>query len=250
MDAREFLTLLLEQKSRLGPRLDDEILKLIDAEREICDARLKSYTSTDFFIGEDKFSPHEFFRELRALLPSNAIVVTDTGTNERITVQHWRARMPRTFITPSNYECMGFAIPTAIGAAFAFPDRKVVAITGDGGLMMSGLEMMTAVREKLNLTILVLNNNGFGIIKRMQHESFGESVAVDVGAPNFKLLAESIGMDYQPVTSGWSALNQSIQSTSPTLLEVRMQHREEDQTVLRRRKLKGDIKQGIQKFIR
>jgi acetolactate synthase-1/2/3 large subunit len=125
----------------------------------------------------------------------------------------------------------------------------VVAITGDGGLTMSGLEMMTAVREKLNLTIIVLNNSGFGVIKRIQQDFFGESVAVDVGAPDFPLLAKSVGLEYQPVTGGLSALEQAIANTTPTLLEVKMQHRDEDKSALLRRKLKGDIKQGLQKLI-
>lgn len=250
MDAGEFLRALLKEKSRLGPRQDDEILKLIDAERESCDATLRGDTYSEFFLGADKIPPYDFFEKLRALLPSNAILVTDSGYNERITMRHWRTDMPRTFISPSNFACMGFAVPTAIGAAIAFPDRKVVAMVGDGGLVMSGLEMMTAVREKLNLTIIVLNNKGFGVIKRIQEDFFGQSVAVDVGAPDFALLAKSISMEYQPITGGLPALEQSIRNTMPTLLEVKMQHREKDKAALLRRKLKNDVRQGLQKLIR
>jgi acetolactate synthase-1/2/3 large subunit len=250
MDAGEFLRALLKEKSRLGPHQDDEILKLIDAEREICDAALKGDTYSEFFLGDEKFAPYDFFEKLRVLLPSNAILVTDSGYNERSTMRHWQTDTPRTFISPSNYACMGFAVPTAIGAAIAFPDRKVVAMVGDGGLVMSGLEMMSAVREKLNLTIIVLNNRGFGVIKRIQEDFFGQSVAVDVGAPDFALLAKSISMEYQPITGGLPALEQSIRNTSPTLLEVKMQHREKDKAALRRRKLKNDVRQGLQKLIR
>jgi acetolactate synthase-1/2/3 large subunit len=249
MDAGEFMRALMQEKSRLGPRQDDEILKLIGTERKLCDADLKGDTYSEFFIGDDKFAPYDFFESLRALLPSNAILVTDSGYNERVTMRHWLTHTPRSFISPSNYACMGFAIPTAIGAAIAFPDRKVVAIVGDGGLVMSGLEMMSAVREKLNLTIIVLNNKGFGVIKRIQEDFFGQSVAVDVGAPDFELLAKSICMDYQPLTGGMPALEQSIRNTMPTLLEVKMQHREKDKAALRGRKLKNDVRQGLQKLI-
>lgn len=72
---------------------------------------------------------------------------------------------------------------------------------------------------------------------------------MDVGAPDFKLLAESICMNYQPMTGGMSALEQAIKSTAPTLLEVKMHHKEADKAALLRRKLKGDLKQGLQKFI-
>lgn len=250
MDAGEFLRALLKEKSRLGPRQDGKILELISAERETCDADLRSDSYSEFFIGDDKFAPYDFFERLRAILPSNAILVTDSGYNERVTMRHWLTHTPRTFISPSNYACMGFAIPTAIGAAIAFPDRKIVAVVGDGGLVMSGLEMMTAVREKLNLTIIVLNNKGFGAIKRIQEDVFGQSVAVDVGAPDFELLAKSICMEYQPVTSGMAALEGSIRNAMPTLLEVKMQHRGKDKAALRRRKLTNDLRQGLQKLIR
>jgi acetolactate synthase-1/2/3 large subunit len=191
-----------------------------------------------------------FFEKLRGLVPANTIVVTDAGYNERLTIQNWLVHESRTLINPCNFESMGFAIPTAIGAAIAEPNRKVVAIVGDGGLVMSGLEMMTAVREKLNLTVIVLNNNGFGIIKKIQQDFFGASVAVDVGAPDFKGLAESIHMDYQSMAGGMAALEDVIKKNTPTLLEVKMQHKEPDASEQRKKRLKNDVKQGLQRFVR
>jgi acetolactate synthase I/II/III large subunit len=249
MDAGNLLKSLLEQKSLLGPRQDDELSELLRAEREICETRLKSDTSTQFFIGSETHSPQHVFGKLRTLLPSNAIVVTDAGYNERLTLQNWLVHEPRTLINPCNFESMGFAIPTAIGAAVAYPDRKVVVVVGDGGLVMSGLEMMTAVRENLSLTVIVLNNSGFGIIKKIQQEFFGASVAVDVGAPDFKSLAESIHMQYQPTEDGIAALEKAVTAAAPTLLEIKMQHREPDKTEQRKQRLKNDLKQGLQKFL-
>lgn len=250
MDAREFLTTLLEQRARFGPRHDKKILGAIRAEQEICDARLQSDTSSQFFIGEETISPQDFFTTLRRLLPPNAILVTDAGFNERLTIQNWLVHEPRTLINPCNFESMGFAIPTAIGAALAQPERKVVAIVGDGGLVMSGLELMTAVYENLNLTVIVLNNSGFGIIKRIQQEFFGASVAVDVGAPDFKALAESIHLEYQPTTGGISALEQSVRKNGPVMLEIKMQHQEPNKLEQLKRRLKNDIKHRLHKFIR
>lgn len=249
MDARDFLQALLERKSNFGQRRDEEMLEMIRVEKENCVLRLGNDTSTEFMIGNQATYPGVLFEKLRELLPSNAIVVTDTGYNERLTIQHWLVHAPRTFINPSNFECMGFAIPTAIGAAFSFPERKVVAIVGDGGLVMSGLEMMTAVREQINLTVIVLNNNGFGMIRKIQQDFFGESVAVDVGSPNFKALAESIGMSYLSMDTGISALEQAISAQTPTLLEIKMQHKEENKISRLGRALKNDIKQGLQKLI-
>lgn len=249
MDAGEFLKVVLEQKESLGPRQDEDMRTLLRTEKEAWEAGLKSNSGTQFFMGEQTLSPLQFFEHLRELLPPNAILVTDAGYNERLTIHNWLVREPRTLINPCNFESMGFAIPTAIGAALACPERKVVAVVGDGGLVMSGLEVMTAVREGVDLTVIVLNNDGFGIIKKIQQDFFGASIAVDVGAPKFKALAESIHMKYQPAEGGLASLEQAIRTKAPTLLEVKMQHREPDAAASLRRRLKNDLKQRLQKFV-
>ena len=144
---------------------------------------------------------------------------------------------------------MGFAIPVAIGAAIAHPDKQVVAITGDGGLVMSGLELMTAVREKIKVTVIVLNNHGFGIIKQIQKNLFGASEAVDVGAPDFRKLAESIRLDFQSPDGGLAALDQALRNPAPTLLEVKMTHSDLDHWSKFKRRLRNDVKQAARKLI-
>lgn len=246
MDAREFLVRILEEKQTFGPRADDELVSMIETERRRCEARLADDRSTQLSIGDVSFSPAEFFGRLRELLPADAIIVTDAGYNERLTLQHWRVTAPRTFINPSDYESMGFAVPVAIGAAVARPDAQVVAITGDGGLVMSGLELMTAVREKINLTVIVLNNEGFGIIKQIQEEYFGVSTAVDVGAVDFRALAQSVRMNFQAPENGLTALEQALRQPGPTLLEVKMTHSKRDPWLKFKQRLRKDVKQAIQ----
>ncbi len=250
MNAREFLGELLKYKNSFGPRKEDGVLELIRSEKQVCETRLKKDTSTKLRIGDDEFTSFEFFDGLRKLLPHNSILVTDAGFNERLTLHNWRVHEPRTLINPSDYASMGFAIPTAIGAALALPNRKVVVIVGDGGLVMGGLEMMTAVREKINLTIIVLNNSGFGIIKKIQNETFGASVAVDVGAPDFKLLADSIHMNFQSHAGGMLALEHAINGNEPILIEIKMEHRDQDKSSKLKPKMKNDLKQTIQKIVR
>jgi acetolactate synthase-1/2/3 large subunit len=250
MDARQFLRSVLEKKSVIGKRRSTEMFETIRAEKEVCETGLKNDTSTKLFLGNHTISPWEFFTKLRGLVPPDGIVVTDAGYNERLTIRNWVVREPRTLINPSNFESMGFGIPTAIGAAIACPGRKVIAVVGDGGLVMSGLEIMTAIREKLNLTVIVLNNNGFGIIKRIQQDFFGATVAVDVGAPDIKAFAESIHMDFQSSEGGLSALEDTVKRNSPVLLEVKMQHREPPAAEQLKKRLKNDVKQELQIFTR
>jgi len=247
MDAGAFLRELLKHKKAFGPRKDGELLEMIRTERAGCEERLRSDKSTTFQVGGKEYSTSEFYSALRNALPPDAILVTDAGFNERLTLHNWTVYEPRTLINPADYESMGFAVPTAIGAALAQPKRRVVAITGDGGLVMSGLELMTAVREKINLTILVLNNEGFGIIKSIQEDFFGASVAVDVAAPDFKLLAESIHMNTLPDEGGLGLLEKAITSNSPTLLEVKMRYHDDTTGSKRKKRIKNDLKQFLQK---
>lgn len=249
MDAREFLIELLKYKNTFGPRRDDDMIRLIYEEKEKRRAAQKQDRSVYLKIGNVEVTPHEFYSALRNYLPPHSILVTDAGLNERLTLQNWVVHEPRTLLNPSDYESMGFAIPTALGAALAQPKRRVVVIVGDGGLVMSGLELITAIREKINLTVIVLNNKGFGVIKHIQEETFGASVAVDVGAPDFEVLAKSIHITYQDPVGGLDALRHAVQNSVPTLLEVSMQYREQNKKSTYKKRLKNDIKQFLQKTI-
>lgn len=249
MDAREFLSELLKHKKMFGPLRDDELARLIREEKEKCIATQKQDKSVSLKIGNAEFTPSEFYDALRTYVPPDSILVTDSGLNERLTLRNWVVHEPRTLLNPSDYESMGYAIPSALGAAIAQPNRRVVVILGDGGLVMSGLELMTAVREKINLTVIVLNNNGFGVIKKIQEETFGVSTAVDVGAPDFEALAKSIHIKYQTHMSGLDALKQAVQNSEPTLLEVFMRSNEQNKKSVYKKRLKNDVKQFLQKVL-
>ncbi|MCC6300143.1 MAG: thiamine pyrophosphate-binding protein [Anaerolineales bacterium] len=249
MDAREFLAELLKHKETFGPRRDDDLVRSIRKEKESRKTTQKQDKSVLLKIGNVEYTPWEFYGALRSYLPSDSILVTDAGLNERLTLQHWVVHEPRTLLNPSDYESMGYAIPSALGAALALPKRQVVVIVGDGGLVMSGLELMTAVREKVNLTVVVLNNNGYGVIKKIQEETFGASIAVDTGAPNFEALTKSIRLAYQDPSGGLDALKQAVHNPGPTLLEVNMRYAEQNQRSMYKKKLKNGVKQILQKFL-
>lgn len=249
MDARDFLVELLNHKELFGPRRDDDLVRLIHEEKEKCKTNQKQDTSVSLKIGDAEFTPSEFYGALRTYLSPDSILVTDAGLNERLTLRNWVVHEPRTLLNPSDYESMGYAIPSALGSAIALPNRRVVAIVGDGGLVMSGLELMTAVREKINLTVIVLNNKGFGVIKKIQEETFGASTAVDVGAPDFESLAKSIHMTYQAPIRGLDALKQAVQNSEPTLLEVFMRYNKQNKKSLYKKRLKNNIKQLLQKVL-
>ena len=249
MDAREFLIELLKHKKIFGPRRDDNLVRLIQEAKEKGKATQEQDRSVSLKIGNAEFTPSEFYGALRTYVPPDSVLVTDAGLNERLTLRHWVVHEPRTLLNPSDYESMGYAIPSALGAAIALPNRRVVAIVGDGGLVMSGLELMTAVREKINVTVIVLNNKGFGVIKNIQEETFGASTAVDVGAPDFEALAKSIHITYQAPMAGLDALKHAVHNSEPTLLEVFMRSNEQNKKTTYKKRLKNDVKQFLQKIL-
>jgi acetolactate synthase-1/2/3 large subunit len=137
------------------------------------------------------------FSELRCVVPDDAIVVTDSGLHQMSLRRHFTVRHPRGLIVPTNFQSMSYALPAAMGAALAAPQRRVVAVVGDGGMTMSGLELVTAVRESIPLTVIVFNDGAFGLIRNSQLADHGDSHGTELKGPDFEALAAATGADYR-----------------------------------------------------
>jgi thiamine pyrophosphate-dependent acetolactate synthase large subunit-like protein len=135
-------------------------------------------------------------RAVRAALPRDGLVVTDSGLHQELVRRHLEVLAPSTLLTPADFQSMGFGLPAAIGAAIACPDRPVVAIIGDGGLAMTGMELLTAVRECANLTVVVLNDGYLNRIRLQQVAQFGRAASVELRNPDFAALASAVGAAY------------------------------------------------------
>ena len=137
--------------------------------------------------------PQHIMRDLRAVLRDDDIVVCDVGAHKL-----WMARMfpcetPNSCIISNGFAAMGIAVPGAIATKLLYPERRVVAVTGDGGFLMNSQELETAVRLKLPLVILIWRDNGYGVIRWKQQVRFGRTSSVDFGNPDFVRYAESFG---------------------------------------------------------
>lgn len=164
-----------------------------------------------------------FFQALQAALPTNAIVVTDTGHHQIMTREHLRVEAPRGLIVPSDFQSMGFGIPAAIGAALAAPDRRVVAVVGDGGLMMAGLELATAVKEGIDLTVVVFRDGHLGQIRSQQVRAGIGEAAVKLAGVDLAALASATGARYVLVAGdngGGDILTDACRATGVTLVDV------------------------------
>jgi thiamine pyrophosphate-dependent acetolactate synthase large subunit-like protein len=161
---------------------------------------------------------------LRAALPADAIVVNDqTGINYWME-WHFPVLTPRTFLYPVGSATLGYAVPAAIGAKVAMPERPVVAVVGDGGFMFSVNELATAVKYGLGIVFLVLNDERFGAIKYLQQAMFGGRWGeADLANPDFVALARAFhanGRRAQGLDDLGPALKQALGRPGPTVLEL------------------------------
>jgi thiamine pyrophosphate-dependent acetolactate synthase large subunit-like protein len=159
---------------------------------------------------------------LRGALPDDAIVVGDqTGLTYWM---EWRFPVyaPRTFLYPAGSATLGYAVPAAIGAKVARPDRPVVAVAGDGGFMYSVNELATAVKYRLPIVFLVLNDGRFGAIQWLQELMFGRSGEADLANPDFVALARAFGANAERVGPAHlaPALARALAADGPTVIEL------------------------------
>lgn len=147
-------------------------------------------------------SPAEFLRELRSCTPRDSIFVTDVGYHQLWSLSDYEIYEPGTYLTPADYQAMGFGIPAAIGAATAKPEKKIVCVCGDGGFRISGFELLTAKREKLDLSVFIFNDGALGLIKGLQEARYNRTVSSELESPDFGQLASSFGVRYFRISSG------------------------------------------------
>lgn len=137
--------------------------------------------------------PQRVVREVRAALPSDAIVSLDNGIYKLWFARSYPAHMPNTLLLDNALASMGAGLPAAIGAKFAYPDRRAVAICGDGGFMMNSQELETAVRHELDLGVVVLRDDAYGMIRWKQEADGFADFGMTFGNPDFVKYAESYG---------------------------------------------------------
>jgi thiamine pyrophosphate-dependent acetolactate synthase large subunit-like protein len=159
---------------------------------------------------------------LRAALPDDAIVVNDQTGLTYWMEYRFPVYAPRTFLYPTGSASLGYAVPAAIGAKIAQPDRAVIAVAGDGGFMYSVNELATAVKYRLPIVFLVLNDNRFGAIKWLQDLMFKRSGEADLTNPDFVALARAFGAHAERVDADGlaPAIARGLAADGPTVIEL------------------------------
>jgi acetolactate synthase-1/2/3 large subunit len=125
----------------------------------------------------------------------NAIVVTDVGQHQMWEAQYYHHEQPRSLITSGGLGTMGFALPAAIGAKFACPEKEVWVVVGDGGFQMTASELSTIVQEGIKINIAVINNGYLGMVRQWQEFFYDRNYeATPMVSPDFVKLADAHGI--------------------------------------------------------
>ncbi|WP_298191666.1 acetolactate synthase large subunit [Novosphingobium sp.] len=138
------------------------------------------------------FPPH-LVQQIRDAMPDDGIICLDNGVYKIWFARGYTAYRPNTVLLDNALATMGAGLPSAMMSAMLYPERKVMAICGDGGFMMNSQEMETAVRLGLNLTVLILNDSSYGMIRWKQANMGFEDFGLTYGNPDFVKYAESYG---------------------------------------------------------
>src|SRR5207245_4684938 len=130
------------------------------------------------------------------------------------------------FLHPAGFVSMGYGLPAALGAKAAFPERTVITVVGDGGFLMSGMELATAVQEKLPVIVILINDNCLTLIKAIQERRYEKRfLGVDLLNPDFGDFAKAFGVRYWQVDSDSAfenALGEAVTLNQTALIEVQI----------------------------
>ena len=156
-----------------------------------------------------------------------AVIVTDVGQHQMWTAQYYRVSEPNTWVTSGGLGTMGFALPAAIGAKLARPDREVWAIVGDGGFQMTQAELTTLMQEGLKINIAIINNGFLGMVRQWQqffHDRRYSSTPLR--SPDFVKVADAHGVSGLSAATraeAIAAIQQARASAGPVLIDFRVQ---------------------------
>src|SRR5215831_14446925 len=146
-------------------------------------------------------TPQRIVHDVRRVMPEDGIVCLDNGMYKIWFARNYRTRMANTLLLDNALATMGAGLPSAIMAATLFPDRRVLAVCGDGGFMMNSQELETAVRLKLNLVVLILQDNAYGMIRWKQAADGYPDFGMTFGNPDFVAYAKAFGIKGRRVES-------------------------------------------------
>ncbi len=194
--------------------------------RQLMTAELEEYKDD---TGEGPIRPQKALWDARQVLGDNDILLSDVGAHKMWIARHYHCHEPNTCLIPNGFCSMGFALPGAIAASLVYPERRILSICGDGGFLMNVQEMETARRINSNITVMVWEDGGYGLISWKQENEFNRSTDLAFNNPDWMQLAKSFDWNGHLVTDAdnlQTALEASFNESGPSLVVIPINYNE------------------------
>ncbi|MCH8959355.1 MAG: acetolactate synthase large subunit [Proteobacteria bacterium] len=216
---------IAEALNEIADRARPRESKIAHSLRQIIVDELQAYENDQGF----PVKPQKIVSDLRRVLDKEDIAISDVGAHKMWMARMYKAEAPNTCIISNGFASMGIALPGAIAAKLTYPERKVVAVTGDAGFLMNCQELETAVRLGLELVVLIWNDSKYGLIEWHQNKKFGRTSHIDFGNPDFVKFAESFGAKGYRVESAGDllpTLEQALSCGTVAIVDCPVDYRE------------------------
>ncbi len=175
--------------------------------------------------------PQKIIWDLRTAMKSSDIAISDVGSHKMWMARMFRCDEPNTCIISNGFAGMGIAVPGAVAAKLAYPEKGVVAISGDAGFMMNSQEIETAIRCQAPIVVLIWNDSQYGLIEWKQQRRFGRSAYIDFKNPDFVQYAKSFGAEGVRIESAQQllpALEKALNTNNVTIIDCPVDYSQND----------------------
>lgn len=242
-DARQVIPALLDEVRQLQPEaLQGHIAEQIQQDKAVYQQQWFSHKSAD------RVNPARFFQALRRHMSDDTIVVADDGNHTYLVAELLPILGARRYLSPTDFNAMGYCVPAAIGAKLANPQTPVVGIVGDGALLMTGLEMLTAVRRQLGVALFIFNDGELSQIAQAQEIPYNRKTCTVLHPIDMQALATTVGAQFVSISSEADielGIKQALQfaaDNQPVYVDVKIDYSK------RTRFTQGIVKATVKRF--
>ncbi|MBF0573535.1 MAG: thiamine pyrophosphate-binding protein, partial [Desulfamplus sp.] len=241
-DAEDALKQLFDELQNIMPKRENS-----EIQSQIRDDKA-AYIKEWIDYKTDKVNPALFFKTLRENMENDAITVLDDGNHTFLCAELFTNYHSKHLISPTDFNCMGYCVPGAIGAKLANPNKQVVGIVGDGAFLMTGMEILTASTENLGIVYFVFHDGELSQISQGQEIPYNRKTCTILGDVKIKGIAIATGAEYMEILN-----NQDVETTitkalnhakkgQPVIVDVRIDYSK------RTRFTKGVVKTVLSRF--
>jgi len=223
-DLAHTITMLLERVEQDGGISFD--MSQQKATRAQMHEELALYKDDD---ANDVLKPQKILWDTREVMGPHDILLSDVGAHKMWIARHYQCHEPNTCLIPNGFCSMGFALPGAISASMLYPDKRILAISGDAGFMMNVQEMETAKRLNVNCVVMVWEDKEYGLIAWKQESQFGRHTDLAFNNPDWMQLAQAFGWNGHMLTDSAdikTTLEKAFNEDGPSLVVAPIDYRE------------------------